>query len=96
MLELDAQQAVERLLPDLRRPFPGLESHLRGVRVFRWPHGWTVFRPGYLAHLGRAPAGAEPDGAPVVLAGDYLCAPNVEGAVISGLRAAERLRGLRR
>ena len=52
-------------------------------------HGWTVFRPGYLQHLGRLREPGVLDEQPrIALAGDYLIAPNVEGAVVSGLRAA--------
>mgnify|MGYP006209594707 CR=1 FL=1 len=51
--------------------------------------GYTLFRPGYLRHLLEYDANWL--GANVALAGDYLVAPTVEGAVISGRRAANHL-----
>ena len=92
LLDATAEEALAAILPDLAKPFPAIERMIRTVRVYRWEHGWTVFRAGYLHHLARLRAG-RPDAAHprVAFAGDYLVAPNVEGAVISGLRAAERL-----
>jgi oxygen-dependent protoporphyrinogen oxidase len=89
LMDAGAEQAMEVILPDLLKPFPHLERMVRTVRVYRWEHAWTVFRAGALRHLARFP-GVETHPR-VALAGDYLVAPNVEGAVISGLRAAERV-----
>ncbi|HSU13783.1 protoporphyrinogen/coproporphyrinogen oxidase [Longimicrobium sp.] len=87
-----AEQALAAILPDLAKPFPAIERMIRTVRVYRWEHGWTVFGAGYLHHLARLRAERpDADQPRVAFAGDYLVAPNVEGAVISGLRAADRL-----
>lgn len=91
LMDATAEQAVAALLPDLRKPFPRIDSAIRAVRVYRWEHAWTVFRAGSLRHLARFLAGGVATHPRVALAGDHLCAPNVEGAVTSGLRAAERL-----
>ena len=89
LMDATPEQAMDAILPDLRKPFPRIEGMVRAVRVYRWEHAWTVFRAGSLRHLARFPSvGTHPR---VALAGDYLSAPNVEGAVISGLRAAERV-----
>jgi oxygen-dependent protoporphyrinogen oxidase len=92
LLDATAEQAAAMVLPDLAKPFPGIDRMIRTVRVYRWEHGWTVFRAGYLQHLARFRA-ERPDAEHqrLAIAGDYLVAPNVEGAVISGLRAADRL-----
>jgi protoporphyrinogen oxidase len=83
---------LDVILPDLAKTFPGIASSIRTARVYRWPHGWTVIRPGYLRHLAKLRAERPDAGHPrVAFAGDYLVAPNVEGAVTSGLAAAERL-----
>jgi len=93
LMDATAEQAMDAILPDLRKPFPRIESMVRAVRVYRWEHAWTVFRTGSLHHLGRFLAGGMETDPRIALAGDYLNAPNVEGAVISGLRAAERVLG---
>lgn len=92
LMEATAEHAMTVVLPDLFKPFPGIASLIRTARVYRWEHGWTVIRPGYLRHLARLRA-ERPDAEHprVAFAGDYLVAPNVEGAVTSGLQAAERL-----
>jgi oxygen-dependent protoporphyrinogen oxidase len=83
--------ALRQVLPELSHALPGIGRTIRDVRVYPWEHGWTVFYPGYLAHLRAARDGALESGAPIALAGDYLYAPNVEGAVAAGLGAAERV-----
>jgi oxygen-dependent protoporphyrinogen oxidase len=87
----DAGEAARELMPEVARVFPRIESTVTDSRLYDWRHGWTVFYPG---HLGALPAlrGAAFDAAErVALAGDYLYVPTVEGAVTSGLAAAERL-----
>jgi len=95
LVDATPEQVLNAILPDLRLPFPRIESAIRAVRLYRWEHGWTVFRPGSLQHLGRLQTPGMVEAEPrLALAGDYLVAPNVEGAVISGLRAAERILGV--
>ncbi len=90
LLEASAQAVAEALLPDLTRALPHLPHSIVRAKVYRWAEGVTVFYPGYLEHLRRFRANRDGD-APLVLAGDYLYAPTVEGAVVSGMAAAERL-----
>jgi protoporphyrinogen/coproporphyrinogen III oxidase len=91
LAELDADGIAAALLPELSRPFPGIERRIVRAEAYRWGEGWTLFPPGHLAHLGRWGGGAPEGGEPVALAGDYLVAPTVEGAALSGVRAAERI-----
>jgi len=91
LMDATVEQAMDAILPDLRKPFPGIEQRVRAVHLYRWEHAWTVFRTGSLHHLGRFLARGMETNPRIALAGDYLNAPNVEGAVISGLRAAERV-----
>lgn len=90
-LGLAPEEALRAALPDLAKPFPRIESMLQAVRLYPWPHGWTLFRPGSLEHLARFRAGGLETDPRVAFAGDYLYAPTVEGAVTAGLRAAERI-----
>lgn len=89
VMGLDATAVVERLLPSIEKVFPRLRPSIVRARVHRFEEGYTLFRPGYLRHLRDFDAGWLPSG--IVLAGDYLVAPTVEGAVISGRRAATSL-----
>jgi len=92
LMDATAEQVLDAVLPDLRGPFPRIDAAIRSARVYRWEHGWTVFRPGMLQHLASLHRpGLLEDEPRLALAGDYLVAPNVEGAVVSGLRAAERI-----
>lgn len=91
LLEAEPSRVVDTLLPETLRALPGVDDAVERARVYRWPHAWTLFRPGYLAHLGRFGAGAVEGDMPVALAGDYLASPTVEGATISGWRAADRV-----
>lgn len=87
-----SDEDLAALVPQaLERALPGLARVLEGIEVHRHDGGYRLFPPGYIRRL----AGEPPPGlGPIVLAGDYLVAPTVEGAVRSGLRAAERLLAL--
>ncbi|MBW3629036.1 MAG: FAD-dependent oxidoreductase [Gemmatimonadetes bacterium] len=92
LLGADGRTILDAILPDVRRAFPGLESHITRARVYRWPAGNPIVYPGYLAHLGTFRQGGVEKNERVVLAGDYLYTPSVEGAVTAGTTAARRLR----
>lgn len=90
-IEMESRAILERLLPEIAVAFPGIESRLVRVRGYRWPQGAPTFYPGYARHLGEFRRNPPDRGSRLVLAGDYLYGPTVEGAVLSGYAAAGRL-----
>lgn len=82
-------ELVERVLADAETIFPGLRAKLHGARVVRWRHAMPVAGPGYLTEL--RPRLARPWGR-VSFAGQETEMPYSEGAIASGLRAAEETR----
>ncbi|HEX6939745.1 MAG TPA: FAD-dependent oxidoreductase [Longimicrobiales bacterium] len=91
ILAASPEKALTAVLPAVERVLPGIRGRVIRARVFRFPEGSAAFYPGYLRHL----AAFDPRWLPrrLALAGDYLVAPTVEGAVRSGLSAARRLLG---
>lgn len=77
------------VLPALDHAIGGVSTRATVVKAWRHPEGHTLFRPGFLRHLSQFREDWLP--ARVALAGDYRVSPTVEGAVISGERAAARL-----
>lgn len=87
--ELDVDGVVARALPALERVLPGSADRVVARRLVPLPGAITVPGPGHYARLRALDRDALPRG--VALAGDYLGAPTVEGAVRSGLAAADRV-----
>jgi oxygen-dependent protoporphyrinogen oxidase len=91
LFDATPQAVVDALGPALEAAFPGIGARIERARVYPFEDGYTLFAPGYLQHLQRFDPGWLPGH--LALAGDYLVAPSVEGAVRSGQRAAARLLG---
>jgi protoporphyrinogen/coproporphyrinogen III oxidase len=86
----DADDSIEEaLLADVDKAVPGISRRVTASRVVRHASGYTVFGPGHLSRIGKFSTDALPPR--LALAGDYLVAPSVEGAVRSGARAARRV-----
>lgn len=83
--------AAALLMPDVARVLPSLPRTVLQARLYTWAQGWTLFGPGDLGRLPALRRAAWESSARVVLAGDYLYAPTVEGAATAGLAAADRL-----
>jgi protoporphyrinogen/coproporphyrinogen III oxidase len=83
---------VDSLLADLRKAGPAYRvlGDVRSAVVQRWPEALPEFGVGSICQLRRFARG-EVEWGRVVFAGDYLHGPLIEGAVTSGLQAADRL-----
>jgi protoporphyrinogen oxidase len=88
-----AAEIVAAMMPEIERLVPQTRGSVDRARVFRFDEGTPLANPGFLAHraIGRQLEASL--SLPVALAGDYLTMPLVEGAVISGERAAARITG---
>ena len=85
------REVLDRALPDLDTVLPGARAWITEARLVRLPAGGVIPYPGYLGHLGDYETARHGLPDRVALAGDYLVAPTVEGAVRSGLAAADRV-----
>ncbi|HZZ51768.1 MAG TPA: FAD-dependent oxidoreductase [Pseudonocardia sp.] len=91
-LELSDDELADATLCDLEHLVPGVTGQVEFTEVTRWTPGATRSEPGMhrrIAELDRAAAADQR----VQLAGDYFNAPTVNGSVVSGERAAQRLAG---
>lgn len=89
LLEAAPDRTPPEILPVLDQTFGDVSRRAKVVKVYRHMEGHTQFYPGYIRHLLEFREAWLP--ARVALAGDYLVAPTVEGAVVSGERAAVRI-----
>ncbi len=80
---------VAEALPVLDGILPGIRGRIAEARLIRLADRVWIPEPGYFDRLARDRPTRLPDR--LALAGDYLVAPTVEGAVRSGLAAADRL-----
>jgi protoporphyrinogen oxidase len=86
-----ATEIVAAMMPEIERLVPDTRGTVERARVFRFDEGTPLAAPGFLAHRAMGRHLEESLGLPVALAGDYLTMPLVEGAVVSGERAAARI-----
>jgi protoporphyrinogen oxidase len=85
----DPQAAVTRMIDAVEQLMPGTRALIARAKLYRDSDGYPLFYPGYLKHLRAFPLSALPRR--IMLAGDYLMSPTVEGAIRSGERAAMQL-----
>ncbi len=92
--ECDDETLSRLMLADLRRLAPRYDPTPRAIfqRIFRVPEALPEFEAGHFKRLQRFAQG-EIEQPGLGFAGDYLGGPFVEGAIISGEQAAERLLG---
>lgn len=86
-----AERIAAAMLPEVEALVPVVRGHVTRARVYRFREGTPLPYPGFAADRAAARALADALPHPVALAGDYLTAPLIEGAVASGNAAAERL-----
>jgi protoporphyrinogen/coproporphyrinogen III oxidase len=89
--EAEPARVVESAMPTLEAVLPGIRARILEARVVRLPEATFVPGPGHFDQARRLESLTLPPH--VALAGDYLVAPTVEGAVRSGVRAARRVTG---
>ncbi len=80
---------VDQMIYAVEQILPGTRARITHAKLYRHEDGYPVFYPGYLKHLRNFPVSAQIHR--VLLAGDYLVSPTVEGAIRSGTRAAHQL-----
>lgn len=89
MAEAEPQAVADALLPAIEQVFPKLGDRVVRAKAYRFTEGYTEFGPGHLRHIRAFQDAWLPRN--IALAGDYLVAPTVEGAMRSGERAAAHL-----
>ncbi len=93
MLAWNEDSLLARITPELERYFPGISSSIRFVHPNRWHEAEPKSPIGRSRNISSYRR-SMPAARRVVLAGDYMSMPFVEGAAESGLWAASQIREL--
>jgi oxygen-dependent protoporphyrinogen oxidase len=91
-LGLSDDELLEAMLPGLDRVVPGIAGMIEFAEITRWAPAALRSEPGMHKLIAEIDRRIDP-GHRVQLAGDYLSIPSVNGSVVSGEVAAQRLAG---
>ena len=91
LMQQSDDDIIVAMLRSLGQVVTGISRRVVSARVVRFADAYTLFGVGHLRALRAFDRAWLPRG--VALAGDYLMAPTVEGAVRSGRAAADQLLG---
>ena len=89
LFALNDHEVVRRVVEEMRRFFPAMPEHPRFAKVYRWPEAICLSPGGLLkdVHDMRTRLHQRTQG--LFLAGDYTRLPSLNGAMKSGVEAAE-------
>jgi len=90
LLRLGDREIFEKTIKDLEKYEPAIRKIILGHDIHRFRYGFPVFSPGYYSILDTLYSDKTANG-PLFLAGDYMAYPTFDGAVVSALRAHEKL-----
>jgi oxygen-dependent protoporphyrinogen oxidase len=88
--DIEDEQLIKDLAPQLDRIVPGVEGHIELVNVSRWNTALLVAGVGTWSELARFHA-MTPATSRIQFAGDYVASSSTNSALISGQRAASIL-----
>jgi protoporphyrinogen/coproporphyrinogen III oxidase len=89
MLDMTDDEVRDLILGEIRRMVPTFPDPLF-CEIFRWPQAVCLSRPGQIRDVQKLKVALR-DYRGLYLAGEYFAMPSVEGALTSGVKAAERL-----
>jgi oxygen-dependent protoporphyrinogen oxidase len=91
LADAPAGDVATAMLPNIEELLPEIRGRVRRARVYKMDEGTPLARPGFGADRRYGNELVAAIEAPIALAGDYLTMPLIEGAVMSGQAAADRL-----
>ena len=92
MFALDDGEIVDRIVDEIRRFFPDMPRAPAVARVYRWHEGGCLIQGGLLTEMHQMREQSLPSIRGLFLAGDYMHLPLTNGAMRSGVDAAQDCR----
>lgn len=89
LFALDDDEIVRRVVEEMRRFFPAMPEHPVFARVYRWPEALCLSPGGMLREIHDMRIRLSECTHGLFLAGDYTRLPSLNGAIKSGIQAAE-------
>ena len=89
LFALDDDEIVRRVVEEMRRFFPAMPDTPRVARVYRWPEAICLAPGGMLRDMVEARKRLYEQTQGLFLAGDYTVLPSLNGAMKSGVEAAQ-------
>ena len=89
LFSLSDDEIARRVIEEMRRFFPAMPEHPLFARVYRWPEAICLSPGGMLAEIHEMRMRLKSCARGLFLAGDYTRLPSLNGAMKSGVEAAE-------
>lgn len=89
LLTKSESEVAEFFVSELEKVFPGIRNSVRKIHIFRWRHATPTVHVGAVRALSKYRQIRKSER--IILAGDYLGSPTIEGAISSGLQAAKNI-----
>ena len=89
LLALEDDEIVRRVIEEMRRFFPAMPERPLFARVYRWPEALCLMPGGMLRDIHGMCTRLPESTRGLFLAGDYTRLPSLNGAIKSGIEAAE-------
>lgn len=90
MMGWDDGRIQDKMTQELQMVVPQFPDDPIFCEIFRWPEAVCLSSPGQISSVQRLKVGIR-DYEGIELAGEYLALPSVEGAIDSGMKAANRV-----